>query len=43
MKLGKNAHKLIKGSTLIELPGLGHMPQYEDYDAFIKAFDKALK
>jgi pimeloyl-ACP methyl ester carboxylesterase len=42
-KLGKNAHKMIKGSTLIELEGLGHMPQYEDYTAFKKAFDQALE
>ena len=41
-KLGVNAHKLIKGSTLIELDGLGHMPQIENYDAFIKAFNQAL-
>ncbi len=40
--LGKNAHKLIKNSTLYELDGLGHMPHFEDYSAFIKAFDKAL-
>ncbi len=42
-KLGKSAKKMIKGSTLIELDGLGHMPQYENYGAFIKAFDKALE
>jgi len=42
-KLGKNANKMIKGSTLIELEGLGHMPQYEDYSAFKKAFDQALE
>ncbi|WP_153916607.1 alpha/beta fold hydrolase [Shewanella sp. TC10] len=41
-KLGKQAQTKIKGSTLIELEGLGHMPQFEDYDAFIKAFHKAL-
>jgi len=41
-KLGKSAHEMIQGSTLFELPGLGHMPQFEDYDAFKKAFDKAL-
>jgi pimeloyl-ACP methyl ester carboxylesterase len=33
---------MIKGSTLIELEGLGHMPQYENYSAFIKAFYKAI-
>ena len=41
--LGQNAHRLIKGSTLIELPGLGHMPQYEDYKAFSQAFNEALE
>ena len=41
--LGKNAHSLIKNSTLIELEGLGHMPHYEDFPAFIKAFNQALK
>jgi pimeloyl-ACP methyl ester carboxylesterase len=42
-KLGKSTKNMIKGSTLIELDGLGHMPQYENYSAFIKAFDKALE
>jgi pimeloyl-ACP methyl ester carboxylesterase len=41
-QLGKSTQKLIKGSTLIELVGLGHMPQYENYPAFIKAFNQAL-
>ncbi|GGP49298.1 alpha/beta hydrolase [Shewanella algicola] len=41
-KLGVNAHQLIKGSTLIELEGLGHMPQIEDYPVFIKAFHQAI-
>lgn len=40
--LGKNANSLIKNSTLIELPGLGHMPQYENYEVFIKAFLQAI-
>ena len=40
--LGKETNNLIKDSTLIELPGLGHMPQYENYDAFIKAFHQAI-
>ncbi|WP_158967527.1 alpha/beta fold hydrolase [Paraglaciecola sp. L3A3] len=42
-KLGKNAQKMIKGATLIELDGLGHMPHYEDYSVFSKAFNQALK
>lgn len=41
-KLGKRAQRMIKGSTLIELDGLGHMPQYENYDAFIKAFNQSI-
>jgi len=41
-ELGKRAQSLIKGSTLIELEGLGHMPHYEDFDVFIKAFDRAI-
>jgi pimeloyl-ACP methyl ester carboxylesterase len=41
-KLGRNANNLIKGSTLIELDGLGHMPQYENYAVFIKAFYRAV-
>jgi pimeloyl-ACP methyl ester carboxylesterase len=42
-KLGKIARDKIKGSTLLELEGLGHMPQYENYPVFADAFDKALK
>lgn len=41
-KLGKSAQKLIKGSTLIELDGLAHMPHYQDYPQFQKALHKAL-
>lgn len=41
-QLGANAQSLIKGSVLIELDGLGHMPQFENYDVFIKAFHQAL-
>lgn len=40
--LGKHAQSLIKNSTLIELDGLGHMPMYEDYKTFNKAFNQAL-
>ncbi len=40
--LGKSAKNMIKGSMLIELDGLGHMPQYENYNVFIKAFYKAI-
>ncbi|MBU2870694.1 alpha/beta hydrolase [Colwellia sp. E2M01] len=41
-QLGIDTQKRIKGSTLIELDGLGHMPQYENYEAFSKAFNQAL-
>jgi pimeloyl-ACP methyl ester carboxylesterase len=41
-KLGINANNLIKGSKLIELDGLGHMPQYENYNVFINSFYKAI-
>jgi len=41
-KLGRRAKNMINDSTLIELEGLGHMPQYEDYSVFIKAFYKAI-
>ncbi|WP_299269054.1 alpha/beta hydrolase [uncultured Psychrosphaera sp.] len=41
-KLGKHTQSLIKDSVLIELEGLGHMPFYEDYPAFIKAFNQAI-
>lgn len=40
--LGKNAQKLIKGSILFELDGLGHMPQFENYSLFIQAFNQTL-
>ena len=40
--LGKSTKNMIKSSTLIELDGLGHMPQYENYDVFIKAFYEAI-
>ena len=41
-KLGIDANNLIKGSKLFELDGLGHMPQYENYNLFINAFYKAV-
>ncbi|GAA0411286.1 alpha/beta hydrolase [Cocleimonas flava] len=41
-KLGKNAQKLIKGSTLLELEGLGHMTLYEDHARFMEALNTAL-
>jgi pimeloyl-ACP methyl ester carboxylesterase len=41
-QLGVDTKNRIQGSKLIELEGLGHMPHFEDYDAFIKAFHQAL-
>ncbi|CAA0088864.1 Haloalkane dehalogenase [Zhongshania aliphaticivorans] len=41
-QLGKNARNLIKGAKLIELEGLGHMPHFEDYDVFMKAFQQGI-
>lgn len=40
--LGKSTKAMIKDSVLIELDGVGHMPHYENYNAFIKAFYKAI-
>lgn len=39
-QLGRQTQKLIKGSQLEELKGLGHMPFIEDYETFWKAFSK---
>lgn len=36
--LGKKAHKLFPNSKLYELKGLGHMPQFEDYERFSNVF-----
>jgi len=36
--LGMKAQEKIKNSKLYELPGLGHMPQFEDYAKFSSAF-----
>jgi pimeloyl-ACP methyl ester carboxylesterase len=41
-ELGRSTRDMIKGSMLIELDGLGHMPHYENYNVFIKAFYKAI-
>lgn len=40
--LGKSTKAMIKDSVLIELDGVGHMPHYENYNVFIKAFYKAI-
>ena len=35
-KLGKKAHKKIKHSTLVELPGVGHIPHIQTADIYLK-------
>ena len=37
-KLGKAAKSQVKNATLLEFPGLGHMPQFEDYERFSRVF-----
>lgn len=39
-RLAQMSHKEIPGSTLYELNGLGHMPQFEDYETFSEKFFK---
>lgn len=41
-QLGIDTRNKIQGSVLIELEGLGHMPHFENYNVFIKAFHQAL-
>jgi pimeloyl-ACP methyl ester carboxylesterase len=36
-QLGNEAAQAIPNSTLVELPGIGHVPQYEAFDRFRKA------
>lgn len=42
-RLGKLTNKALKNSHLIELSGLGHMPQFEDFARFSPAFFDNLK
>jgi len=35
-ELGRKTHKLIKGSKLVELEGIGHAPHMQDLESFIK-------
>ncbi len=42
-ELGRKTHELIKGSQLVELPGIGHMPHVQDFDGFICPVLKFLK
>lgn len=41
-RLGRTAAALIPGAVLFELPGLGHMPHIENFEAFSKVFDQAI-
>jgi pimeloyl-ACP methyl ester carboxylesterase len=41
-RLGKQAAKTIPNAKLFELPGLGHLPQIEDFARFKKVLTKAL-
>ena len=41
-ELGKSTNKELPNSLLYELENLGHMPQVEDYETFIKFFHKAM-
>ncbi len=40
--LGKAAKAAIPNAELVALPGLGHLPQYEDFDSYWKALDSFL-
>jgi len=41
--LGKQVHEQIKGSTLVELPGVGHIPHIQAFDLFKKSIVEFLK
>lgn len=41
-KLGKNAQSLIPNAQLVELEGIGHIPQVEDYGTYIDAMTQFL-
>jgi pimeloyl-ACP methyl ester carboxylesterase len=38
-ELGRRAHALIAGSTLVEVPGVGHLPQVEAFDRYLTALE----
>ena len=42
-QLGKRAHAAISGSRLVELPGVGHLPQVEAFDAYSRALSDFLR
>jgi len=41
-RLGKQVAKAIPGARLVELEGIGHVPQFEDFDRYMTAFNKFL-
>jgi pimeloyl-ACP methyl ester carboxylesterase len=41
--LGKLTHEKIKGSKLVELDGVGHIPHIEAFDKFIQPLLEFLK
>ena len=41
-RLGKTAAKMIPNATLFELPGLGHLPQIEDFERFKAVLEQAM-
>jgi pimeloyl-ACP methyl ester carboxylesterase len=41
--LGKLTHEKIKGSKLVELDGVGHVPHFEAFDRFIQPLLEFLK
>jgi pimeloyl-ACP methyl ester carboxylesterase len=42
-KLGKNAAKLISKSKLVEIQGVGHVPQVEAFEVYLKALQNFIK
>ena len=40
--LGKRAAAAIPGATLVEIPGVGHLPQVEAFEAYAQALAKFL-
>jgi pimeloyl-ACP methyl ester carboxylesterase len=42
-QLGKRAHAAIPGSRLVELPGVGHLPQVEAFDAYSRSLSDFLR
>ena len=42
-QLGKAAAKAIPNAKLVELEGIGHVPQFEDFDRYMAAFNQFLE